>query len=748
MSLLDKLRARDPDLISLRKSMRAILVVPALFAVLHAVLGLQTIATYGFFGCLVGIIFANFGGPSKPRAVAYAAMIILGDILIIIGSLLSDTIVGGAAAMFVIIFLVSFAAVFGGYTPVFMAPAALSFSLAIMDPLSASPIDARIIGWTIGGAVAMIAGLLLWPIDRRPRLRRSLAEICGGLSAALANTNDRKAAETAYNRAEKGLSDALKAISTPLRPAGPTSRDIGLLRMLTLLEQATDMTRRLLDGDGDRQLESPLRVACADAFRRTRAVLLGEAEPDTLAQDIPELDHARLATDHTIDLATMQAAEEETAETQADDPALAAVRRMFPVKVLSHIAIWVEASAATATGAGNLVRPTRSAPELRPYSDRPLALFNRMRGILSFALDPDGVIFRNSIRAAAALSLAVVLAKVLPVDHGFWVTLAALLVLHSSAASTTATSLQAIAGTLIGFVIAALVLLAFGNSPVAMWVLLPIAIFLAGYMPGVVGFMIGQTSFTILVIVLYTLIDPVGITTDIARVETVALGAATGAVMSLILWPHGARVALARALETSYRIATEALRTVPFEPIENRTDAIARMQASRRRRDEAFVTALTERGQRIDVQAWMALFRAPNMVHSLIIGYWAPPSAWLKEHCDDAVTATIAHREQVEAALRHVADSLDAKSQGMAPSSAAEERDRRSAILEASIARARPEGPDTVNDVRLLILLNEWLAYVDRYVTAAEPELAHAKDTSRPWAWLHWSQPKLRERSS
>jgi len=748
MSLLSKLRARDPDLLNLRKSMRAILLVPALFAVLHLALGLQTIATYGFFGCLVGIIFANFGGPSKPRAVAYATMIVLGDVLIIIGSLLSDTIVGGAAAMFVIMFLVSFAAVFGGYAPVFMAPAALSFSLAVMDPLSASPIDVRIIGWTIGGAVAMIAGLFLWPIDRRPRLRRSLADICGGLSSALANTNDREAAETGYNRAQKGLADALKAISTPLRPAGPTSRDIGLLRMLTRLEQAADMTRRLLDGEGDRQLETPLRAACADAFSRTRAVLLEEADPDTLAQDIPELDRARLATDHTVDLAAMQAAEEETAGPQTGDPALAAVRRMFPIKALSHIAIWVEANAAIAMGAGSLVAPTRTAPELRPYSDRPLALFSRIRGILSFALDPDGVIFRNSIRAAAALSLAVVVAKVVPVDHGFWVTLAALLVLHSSAASTTATSLQAVAGTLIGFVIAALVLLAFGNSPVAMWILLPIAVFMAGYMPGVVGFMIGQTAFTILVIVLYTLIDPVGITTDIARVETVALGAATGAVMSFILWPHGARVALARALETSYRVAAEASRTVPFEPMENRSDAIARMQAARRRRDEAFVTALTERGQRIDVQAWMTLFRAPNMVHSLIIGYWASPSDWLKEHCADAMKATIAHRDRVEAALKHVADSLGAKTEGRVPSSAAEERDRRTAIFEAAIARARPEGPDTVNDVRLLILLNEWLAYVDRYVLAAEPELEHAKDTSRPWAWLRWSQPKLRERPS
>jgi uncharacterized membrane protein YccC len=438
------------------------------------------------------------------------------------------------------------------------------------------------------------------------------------------------------------MAEAQWKASTPFRPAGPTSHHIGQLHLVGDLEQAVDTTRQLLDGGWTPREDEQLTATCARAFRQTNAILTEEISPDVVAEETERLDQSRLARRRMADAAGIKAtapdAEQRTAE------ALAEIRRSAPIMALSHIAIWVETDAATALGGNAAFVPVKSGPELSPPTDRPVEIGRRAWGILSGGLDPNGVIFRNSVRAAAAMTLAVVVAQMVPVAHSFWVTLGALLVLRSSAASTSATALQAIAGTVVGFVIAAVVLLLFGKHDTVLWALLPFAIFLAGYTPGVVSFMVGQVSFTIVVVILFTLIENVGITTDIARLETVSLGAVTGALMALILWPHGARAALARAVAALYRAASEATRTLVTAPEEVRKDARSRIRSARRGADEAFGVALNERGLAIDARAWLALSRAPNLVDSLAGGLLRQPPAWLFDRCSEAIEAVAEHR--------------------------------------------------------------------------------------------------------
>ena len=70
---------RDPNLINLRKAARAILLAPTVFVFFHQVLGNSTAASFAFFSAFVALVFADFGGPMKPRALAYAATIVIGD---------------------------------------------------------------------------------------------------------------------------------------------------------------------------------------------------------------------------------------------------------------------------------------------------------------------------------------------------------------------------------------------------------------------------------------------------------------------------------------------------------------------------------------------------------------------------------------------------------------------------------------------------------------------------------------------
>jgi uncharacterized membrane protein YccC len=126
------------------------------------------------------------------------------------------------------------------------------------------------------------------------------------------------------------------------------------------------------------------------------------------------------------------------------------------------------------------------------------------------------------------------------VQHAFWVVLGTMSVLRTSASSTGATALRALAGTVAGFVIGALLILAIGTNPVAMWIALPIVVLVAGYAPGVAPFAVGQAAFTITVSVLYNLLVPVGWQVGGLRVQDVAIGCLVSVVVGALFWPRGA----------------------------------------------------------------------------------------------------------------------------------------------------------------------------------------------------------------
>ncbi len=739
MTILTRLQARDPDLLNLRKAARAVLVCVPLFAVLKLWLHLDSVATFSFFASFVGLVFADYGGPPRPRAAAYLAMIVIGNLVVIVGSLLSGSIVGGAAAMFVVMFAATFATVFGGYTPAFIAPVALAYSLTVLDPLASAPLDARVLGWTIGGGAALVAALVLWPVDRRLALRQTLAAVSTGLAEALESVGDKQAAEAAFKRTADLLAEARRKASAPFRPAGPLSHDIGLLHLVEHLEQATDMARQVQANGLATPDDAALVVACATAFRETAAALLGANDPTAAERSVVSIEQALRADRRMTDLSAIKATESPRGHDEGAAEALTLLRRSCAVFALSHIAIWVDAAVAAALGVRDLV--PGGDPMVESMSDRPIDLLGRIGRTIERGFAFDGVIFRNSVRSAAAMTLAVVLAKVLPVEHGFWITLGALLVLRSNAGTTSATALQAIVGTLIGFVVAAVLLTLIGHSTTALWTVLPLTIFLAGYTPGAVGFVVGQASFTTALVVLFTLISPAGIATAVDRVETVSLGAVSAAVIGLALWPRGARAALAAAVAAVYRATAAGMRTVVTGPQEHCRLAAVEIVNARRRADEAFGVALTERGRRLDTRVWLDLFLAPNLVHSMVSGLVPPPAPWLSDHCGAALAATARHRDRVADALDAVADRIDPAHASSAAKASPQPIADSSPFFVDCLERARASGADDVDRVRNLVAWDWSLSFIEQDIASTRPDLDVVVAVSKPQAWLRWSAP-------
>jgi len=126
-------------------------------------------------------------------------------------------------------------------------------------------------------------------------------------------------------------------------------------------------------------------------------------------------------------------------------------------------------------------------------------------------------------------------------------------VLRTNAASTESTALRALGGTVVGFAVGALLLLGIGTSAPALWAALPIAIAVAAYAPGTLPFAFGQAAFTVVVVVLFNLLVPVGWKVGLLRIQDVALGCAVSLLVGVLFWPRGAASVVGDDLADGFR---------------------------------------------------------------------------------------------------------------------------------------------------------------------------------------------------
>ena len=111
-------------------------------------------------------------------------------------------------------------------------------------------------------------------------------------------------------------------------------------------------------------------------------------------------------------------------------------------------------------------------------------------------------------------------------QHSFWVVLGTLSVLRSNALNTGQNVVKGILGTVVGFAIGGALVAIIGSDTTVLWFLLPVAVLFAGFASAAISFAAGQAAFTVALVMLYNIIQPVGWRLGIVRVEDVAIGCA------------------------------------------------------------------------------------------------------------------------------------------------------------------------------------------------------------------------------
>ena len=96
----------------------------------------------------------------------------------------------------------------------------------------------------------------------------------------------------------------------------------------------------------------------------------------------------------------------------------------------------------------------------------------------------------------------------------------------------------------LGVVAGSAIMLGVGDHTVLLWALLPLAVLVSGIAPSMISFVAGQAAFSLLVIILFNILQPVGWRVGLTRIEDVAIGCGVSLVVGFLFWPRGATAAL------------------------------------------------------------------------------------------------------------------------------------------------------------------------------------------------------------
>ena len=364
--------------------------------------------------------------------------------------------------------------------------------------------------------------------------------------------------------------------------------------MAETLHQAASL---ICDGDGH-PVDDPARIRAVQDSTRA----LDELIDADLAADVAALTEA---DSHPSDRGP-----EAAPSTGEDGSIAAALDPGFHVRALGIATEMVADAALEAAGADAVVDRRLGMGG----ASTPNLFAHRLLSHLSFR----SVWFRNSLRGAVGLALAVAVIEVTNVQHGFWVVLGTMSVLRSNALGTGATALRAVGGTALGFIAGALLTIGVADHSALLWALLPLAVLVSGIAPSMISFVAGQAAFTVMVIILFNIIEPVGWRVGLTRIEDVAIGCGVSIVVGLLFWPRGATAALGRALSRAFVASSGYLAdAVDRLTMTSRlVDTGPGQEASHRAYlllDDAFRQFFAERGAKVvSVEAISRLFTGSN----------------------------------------------------------------------------------------------------------------------------------------
>lgn len=389
----------------------------------------------GFNGALI-----DRGGPYRTRAATMSALAAASAIAALIGSVIAGHLALSVALTFVLAMSCGLARAWIDVGPGFGIAILVTYAITLAVPTPTVESALLRAGYILaGGLWAMLLAVLLWPLRPYRPVRLRVAECYRAaaryLEAAVADlerggTYDPWKLTSHVVAVRAAIESARTALAISRR--GRSSESARGERLLVLHEVADQLFAHIIalleESDAVRSSRS------SDAARETLASAMSGMA--VAARDIAT------AIESEVDAPRVPIAWD-AAALRPEYSALAAI-----IDRMAEYAVTATELAASLNGGGP-VPPTRANIDVGEPPAEPV-LFS-----LAAVLRPTSVVLHHALRVAIVTSIAVLITGLLHLNHGYWVTLTAVVILQPFAATTRQKALQRVVGTIVGAAVAA-----------------------------------------------------------------------------------------------------------------------------------------------------------------------------------------------------------------------------------------------------------------------------------------------------
>lgn len=396
------------------------------------------------------------GCPYRMRAAIMTALALASAVAVFVGSLLGGNIVVAVIATFIIALLCGLTRGWVEIGPGFGVTVLVTYAIALALPVH-HPVDALVrAGYVIaGGAWAILLAVVLWPLRPYRPVRLRVAECYRAIARYL---------ETA--RAELGAGE--------FRASALTPHVVAIRGAIEAARTALALSRRGRSVESRRGERLLVLHEIADQIFVHLLALLELSDRGSRG---PMLDPEHLVLSATLqDTAKSMRALAAAVESETDVPAItipwdgAGMREINASmgEIVDRIADYARAAVETVASLNGGTPPRSEAivAIAAPPEQPPLFSWDAI-------VRPASVVKHHALRVAIVTSAAVLIARLFHLNHGYWVTLTAVVILQPFAAMTRQKALQRVVGTILGAMVAA-ALSAFFQGGIAVLVLIAI----------------------------------------------------------------------------------------------------------------------------------------------------------------------------------------------------------------------------------------------------------------------------------
>ncbi|MFB2920973.1 FUSC family protein [Aerosakkonema funiforme] len=554
-----------------------------------AILGHPAASAIAVMGAwMVGLV--NVEGVYRQRATAKITAAIAITAMLLLANLVHGILWLSTLTTFGVMFIAGFASLYGQAAASISLGVSIMFIVALAKFATFANLSAVLEQCALclaGGIWAIVVSLGLWVLRPYAPVLESVANCYQALSQLVILTGERAAnpedlqewtnrflpAQDNFTQALTGARSVWSAVWTSQRTANVRGNQLLVLiedtpqiasAIVALVEQLSISSNHLLFQQSQPEIQQAIEQLAGALQQMSKAIPKANVSVhlEDLNRAIEALEYRRQTIRDRLHNQTVAVQPEEYTELISLGKIDAILKRLTEQ-------VYADAKLIASLQKGDarsIVRPVNTRPRLPALS----SIVEPLRDNLTF----DSVLCRHALRLAIIATSAELIASILHISTGYWITLTAVVALKPNYGGTSQSTLQRVLGTIIGGIIGIAIVMLIHNSWVITGCLL-LLIFTAVAVQSL-SYSLFVTLLTPAIILLLNVTSNGGWQIGVMRIVDSLAGGLLALLGSYLLFPRWERQQLPAQLEKTIRANIAYFERVMADYIDSNQDSIAK----------------------------------------------------------------------------------------------------------------------------------------------------------------------------